>query len=342
MPLDAQLRTRLHSNALGFGGAPLGNLFRAVHDDDALALVRHAHATGVRYFDTAPHYGNGLSEGRIGRALAGVARDTYLLSSKVGRILVPDPAAPRDQNGYVAVPPLRQRWDYSSAGTLRSIEDSLQRIGASRLDIVYIHDIDRDTHGARYAERFDEVLTGAIPALAGLRERGLIGGFGLGVNDWRVCVDVLARADLDVLLLAGRYTLLDQSALHELLPLCKRRGVAIAIGGPYNSGILATGARPADGSVPFFNYAPAPSERIARVAAIEVVCAEFGVPLRAAALQFPRAHQAVVAVVPGARTIAEFDQNLAFAAWPVPAAFWRALRDRSLVAPDAPLPGATA
>jgi D-threo-aldose 1-dehydrogenase len=210
--------------------------------------VQHAYAAGVRYFDTAPHYGNGLSEIRIGKAFRGIARDEVVLSSKVGRILMPDPAAPSEQNGYVDVPPYRQRWDYSRQGTLHSIEDSLQRLGVSRLDLVYIHDIDRDTHGAGYAQRLDEVLRGAIPALADLRERGSIGGYGLGVNDWRVCVEVLARTDLDVILLAGRYTLLDQTALPELLPLCQRRGVALVSGGPYNSGILATGAKPADGT----------------------------------------------------------------------------------------------
>ena len=305
--LDALLRRRLQGNAPGFGGAPLGNLFHAIAEDEAIALVRHAYAAGVRYFDTAPHYGNGLSESRIGQALRGIARDDYLLSSKVGRILVPDRDAPRNQNDYVDVLPFRQRWDYSHDGTLRSIEDSLQRLGVSRLDIVYIHDIDRDTHGAAYAERFGEMLAGAIPALIALRDQGSIGGFGLGVNDWRVCIEVLARADLDMLLLAGRYTLLDQSALFELLPLCERRGVAVVIGGPYNSGILGTGAHPRDGSTPYFDYAPAPADLVARVAAIEAVCAEYHVPLRAAALQFPRAHPAVVSVIPGARTIGEFD-----------------------------------
>jgi D-threo-aldose 1-dehydrogenase len=234
--------------------------------------------------------------------------------------------------------PYRQRWDYSRSGTLRSIDESLQRLGVSRLDIVYIHDIDRDTHGAAYALRFDEVMTGAVPALTELRQAGTIGGFGLGVNDWRVCVDVLSRADLDIVLLAGRYTLLDQSALSELLPVCERRGVALVIGGPYNSGILATGAHPSDGSAPYFNYAPAPPDLVARVAAIERVCAEFDVPLRAAALQFPRAHPAVVNIIPGARTIAEFDQNLALATRAIPPAFWQALSDRGLIAPDAPLP----
>jgi D-threo-aldose 1-dehydrogenase len=326
---------------VGFGGAPLGNLFHAVDQEEAIALVRHAYAAGVRYFDTAPHYGNGLSETRMGVALRGIARDDYLLSSKVGRILIPDRAAPSEQNGYVGVRPYRQRWDYTRQGTLRSIEDSLQRLGTSRLDIVYIHDIDRDTHGPAYAERFEEVVTGAMPTLAEWRDRGLIGGLGLGVNDWRVCVDVMARADLDVLLLAGRYTLLDQSALGELMPLCEKRGVAVVIGGPYNSGVLATGARPVDGTTPYFNYAAASPEVVARVAAIEAVCASFNVPLRAAALQFPRAHPAVVSVIPGARTIAELDQNLEFAACTIPSAFWHALRNRGLVAPDAPLPQAS-
>jgi D-threo-aldose 1-dehydrogenase len=328
----------LQASPLGFGGAPLGNLFRAVAEDEAMVLVRHARASGIRYFDTAPHYGNGLSEVRIGKALGGVARDAYVLSSKVGRLLVPDRAAPREQNGYVDVLPYRQHWDYSRSGTLRSIDESLQRLGVSRLDIVYIHDIDRDTHGAAYVQRLDEVLTGAIPALTELRETGTIAGFGLGVNDWRVCVDVLSRADLDIVLLAGRYTLLDQSALPGLLPLCERRGVAVVVGGPYNSGILATGAHPSDGSAPYFNYAPAPGDLIARVAAIERVCAEYDVPLRAAALQFPFAHPTVASVIPGARTMAEFDQNLALATHAVPVAFWQALSDRGLIAPDAPLP----
>jgi D-threo-aldose 1-dehydrogenase len=336
--LDPALRDRLRATPLGFGGAPLGNLFRAVAEDEAIALVRHARASGIGYFDTAPHYGNGLSEVRIGKALGAVARGEYVLSSKVGRLLIPDRAAPRDQNGYVDVLPYRQRWDYSRSGTLRSIDESLQRLDVSRLDIVYIHDIDRDTHGASYGQRFDQVLAGAIPALAELRDAGAIAGFGLGVNDWQVCVDVLARADLDIVLLAGRYTLLDQSALPELLPLCQRRGVAVVIGGPYNSGILATGAHPADGSPPYFNYAPAPAGLVARAAAIERVCAEYDVPLRAAALQFPLAHPAVVSVIPGARTMAEFDQNLALATRAVPQGFWQALSDRGLIAPDAPLP----
>ncbi len=331
---------RIDDTPVAFGGAPLGNLFAEVDDAAAIALVRHAYARGVRYFDTAPHYGNGLSEHRIGAALRGVRRDDFLLSTKAGRLLVPDAAAPRDQHGYVRVLPFVQRWDYSYGGTLRSVEDSLQRLGMARVDYVYIHDVARDAHGIDTPRRFREAMEGAVPALAGLKAEGAIAGFGLGVNDWRVCVDALAHADLDVVLVAGRYTLLDQSALPELLPLCARRGTRVVLGGPFNSGILATGTRPPDGSVPYFDYAPAPPDVIARAAAIEAVCAAHGVRLKAAALQFPRAHPAVACVLAGARTAAELDENLALAAQPIPAAFWRDLRTAELIAPDAPLPDA--
>ena len=334
----SSLAPRLAAQLLGFGGAPLGNLFAPIGDEESVALVRHAYERGVRYFDTAPHYGNGLSERRIGAALRGLPREDYVLSSKVGRILITDPDAPREQNGYVDVLPFVQRWDYSRDGTLRSIEDSLQRLDSSRLDVVYIHDIDRATHGEAQPLRFRQAMTGAVPALTELREQGVIDGFGLGVNDWQVCVEALDHADMDLLLLAGRYTLLDQTALPQLLPLCERRGVGIVVGGPYNSGILATGARPRDGSVPHFNYAPASPDMIARVAAMEALCAEFGVPLRAAALQFPRGHPAVVTVIPGARSIAELDENLALADWPIAAEFWQVLRERGLICAAAPLP----
>ena len=323
---------------LAFGGAPLGNLFAAVDDADATALVRHAFARGIRYFDTAPHYGNGLSEHRIGAALRGMPRDDFLLSTKVGRLLVPDAAAQRDQHGYVGVLPFVQRWDYSYDGTLRSVEDSLQRLGLARVDYVYIHDVAPDAHGDDAPRRFREAMEGAVPALARLKSEGAIAGFGLGVNDWRVCVDALAHADLDLLLVAGRYTLLDQSALPELLPLCAKRGTRVVLGGPFNSGILATGTRPRGGT-PYFDYAPAPPDVVARAAAIETVCAAHGVPLKAAALQFPRGHPAVATVLAGARTAAELDENLDLASLPIPAALWRDLRTQGLIATDAPLPG---
>jgi D-threo-aldose 1-dehydrogenase len=324
---------------LGLGGAPLGNLFAATTDAEGTALVRHAFDRGIRYFDTAPHYGSGLSEHRLGAALRNVPRDEYLLSTKVGRLLTPDRNAPRNQHGYVDVLPFIQHWDYSRDGTLRSLDDSLQRLGLARIDYVFIHDVARDAHGDLQPARFREAMDGAVPALARLKSEGVISGFGLGVNESQVCVDALAHADLDVLLVAGRYTLLDQTALPELLPLCAKRGTRVVAGGPFNSGILATGARPADGRAVYFDYAPANAVVIARTAAIEAVCTAHGVPLKAAALQFPRAHPAVACVLAGARSSAELDENLALASHPIPDAFWRELRSRRLVAEGAPLPG---
>ena len=323
---------------LGFGGAPLGNLFSAIADDAASTLVRRAFDRGIRYFDTAPHYGNGLSEHRIGAALRDLSRDAYALSTKVGRLLVPDRNAPRDQYGYVGVLPFVQRWDYSREATLRSIDDSLQRLGLARIDYVFIHDVARDAHGDAQPARFREAMEGAVPALARLKAERVIAGFGLGVNDWQVCVDALAHADLDLLLLAGRYTLLDQTALPELLPLCAARGTRIVLGGPFNSGILATGTRSADGRPAYFDYAPASAEVLDRARAIEAVCAAHRVPLKAAALQFPRAHPAIACVLAGARSTAELDENIALMSEPIPDAFWRDLRAERLVAEAAPLP----
>jgi len=323
----------------GFGGAPLGNLYRALDDDGAVDLVRHAHAAGIRYFDTAPHYGQGLSEQRMGRALRNFPRDTYLLSTKVGRLLTPSNAAPRVQNSYVDGLPFVPHYDYTRDGVLRSLDDSLSRLGLARIDFAFVHDIDAGTHGDTHPQRFRDMLDGALPALRELKATGTIRGLGLGVNDVAICLETLRHADVDIILLAGRYTLADQSALGGLLPECVRRGVAVVLGGPYNSGILASGSRPRDGSLPYFNYAPATGEVIVRVAAIERICAEFAVPLKAAALQFPLGHPAIVSVLPGARSRAEFDENLAMARFPVPAAFWSALRDRSLVDPASPLPG---
>ena len=326
----------------GFGGAPLGNLFSAVGDSDAIALVRHAYQSGARYFDTAPHYGHGLSEHRIGAALRDFPRDTYRLSTKVGRLLTPAPEAPDEQNGYVGVLPFVAHYDFTGEGVVRSLQDSLQRMGLSRVDFVFVHDIDAATHGADHPRRFRDMLDGGLPALAALKASGVIAGFGLGVNDVDICLDTLRHADLDVILLAGRYTLADQSALAALLPECLRRDVAIVLGGPFNSGILASGSRPRDGSRPYFNYAPAPEHVIARVAAIERICAEHAVPLKAAALQFPLGHPAIACVLPGARTQAEFDDNSAMAKFPIPAEFWKVLRDRSLIDAAAPLPVACA
>ncbi|HEY2818549.1 MAG TPA: aldo/keto reductase [Casimicrobiaceae bacterium] len=338
MAIAAEPAKRL-STQLGLGGAPFGNLFRAASDEAAVATIRHALLAGVGYFDTAPHYGNGLSEHRFGAALRDVPRDRYVLSTKVGRLLGSDPNAPRKQHGYVDVLPFVQRYDYSHDGTLRSLEDSLRRLGTARVDLAYVHDMDVATHGADQPARFREAMNGALPALAGLKTEGVLGGYGIGVNDVQICCDTLAATDVDIILLAGRYTLADQSALSTLLPECRRRNVAVVAGGPFNSGILATGARPRDGSAPYFNYAPAPEPIVARVAAIESACVQHAVPLQAAALQFPAAHPAVINVLVGARSVAELDADLAYARFPIPVEFWQTLRERGLIDPAAPIPG---
>ncbi|MET0733374.1 MAG: aldo/keto reductase [Casimicrobiaceae bacterium] len=339
MAVTPTLRTTLRRTPLALGGAPLGNLFSSVTDAEATAVIQAALHGGVDYFDTAPHYGHGLSETRFGRALAGVPRDRFLLSTKVGRLLTPRADAPRVQHGYVEGLPFVQHYDYTYDGTLRSLDASLARLSLPRIDIAYVHDIDVAAHGAEQPARFRDMVDGALPALARRKADGALAGYGLGVNDVQICLDTLAVADLDVILLAGRYTLADQSAVDVLLPRCVERDVAIVAGGPFNSGILATGARPRDGTTPYFNYAPASPEIIARVARIEVVCAEFAVPLRAAALQFPLAHPAVASVLVGARSMAEINDNLTLARHPIPRAFWEALRTRGLVEPAAPLPG---
>jgi D-threo-aldose 1-dehydrogenase len=323
---------------VGLGTAPLGNHFARVAEADALATVRRVLELGVRYIDTAPHYGNGVSERRVGEALRGVDRASFLLSTKVGRLLSADPTAPREQDGFVDLPPFRQRYDYSYDGALRSIEDSLQRLGLGHVDIALIHDIDRFTHGPEVQpRRFREAMEGAYPALARLKAAGAVRAIGLGVNDWDVCRDALEHGDFDGFLLAGRYTLIDQSALAELLPACARRGARVILGGPYNSGILARGA--VEGAT--FDYKPAEAAILARVRAVAAVCARFGVPLPAAALQFPLGHPAIATVLPGARSPAEVEANLRFATHPIPGEFWRALRETGLLAADVPVPAGT-
>jgi D-threo-aldose 1-dehydrogenase len=323
---------------IGLGTAPLGNLFTLVSEEDAVETVRRAHALGVHYFDTAPHYGNGLSEHRVGAALRDVERSSFVLSTKVGRLLSPDDRAPRDQHGYVGIPSFRQRFDYTYDGAMRSIEESLKRLGLGRIDIALIHDIDAVTHGVEeQPQRFREAMEGSYRALARLKAAGTIGAIGLGVNEWQVCLDALRHGDFDGFLLAGRYTLIDQSALPELLPACLARGAVIILGGPYNSGILARGA--VAGAT--FDYRPAKPAILERVKAVSEICVSFGVPLQAAALQFPLGHPAVATVLPGARSAAEVEANLRLAAHPIPADFWRALRDARLLSPEAPLPPGT-
>lgn len=321
---------------LGLGGAPLGNLFRAITEAEASHLLAAAIADGCTCFDTAPHYGHGLSEHRIGTAIR-VTSATPRISTKVGRLLVADRNAAREQHGYVDILPFNQHWDYSARGVRRSVEDSLQRLGCARLGAVFVHDCDRANHGAAYPAVLDQVVGEALPELRRLVGEGVIEAIGLGVNDVEVCLDVLERADLDCLLLAGRYSLLDQAALPRLLPLCLERGVRIALGGVFNSGILATGAGSAER--PRFNYASAPDSWIERTRALEEVCRDFAVPLRAAALQFPLAHPAVEIVVVGAQSVAQWRDARDMMRIEIPPSFWRALSQRNLLPADAPLPG---
>lgn len=328
---------RIGRHLLGLGGAPLGNLFSAISDAQAHAVLEAALSDGCRSFDTAPHYGNGLSEHRVGRALRAQAPGSYALSSKVGRLLRPDAAAPRAQHGYVDVLPFTQTWDFSAQGVRRSVQDSLQRLGLARLDTVYIHDCDAGVHAAEYPQVLRTVVGEALPALRDMQREGLVGHIGLGVNDVQVCLDVLQHADLDCLLLAGRYSLIDHSALPALLPLCLQRGVRIALGGVFNSGILATGVR--GQGTPFFNYAAASPGWIDKVARIESVCDEFAVPLRAAALQFPLAHPAIEVVMVGAQTVAHWRDAVKMMDHAIDPRFWAALRERGLLAVDAPAPG---
>jgi D-threo-aldose 1-dehydrogenase len=323
------------SAGVALGGAPLGNLYAPVDDGIAQQTIDHAWALGVRCFDTAPHYGQGLSEHRFGQALRQRPRDSYLLSTKVGRLLRPDPQAPVRQFGYVRALPFSTRFDYGFEATLRSIEDSLQRLGLARVDIAYIHDIDRRTHGQAQPQRFREAMDGAYRALEQLRSQRLLRAIGLGVNETEVCEAALQHGDFDCFMLAGRYTLLDQSAQERLIPACVARGVRLVLAGAYNSGILASGAVPGA----HYDYQPADAGVLARVAQIERVCETFGVPLRAAALQFGMGCASVAGVVVGARTAAEIDDSVAMARHPIPPAFWDALRAGGLVnSPPPPSP----
>ena len=328
-------RAPLEVTAMGYGAAPIGNIFRPVAEEEAAAMIRAAWDAGVRYFDTAPMYGHGLSEARLGAALRWYPRDEYVLSSKVGRVLTAAPRHEIDFTPWVDGLPFKMRFDYSYDGALRSIEDSLQRLGLDRIDIAFIHDCDVFTHGPeRQPGRFAEAMDGAWRALDRLRSEGVLKAIGVGVNEWQVCLEALRRRDFDCFLLAGRYTLLEQEALDEFLPLCEARGAAVVLGGGFNSGILATGAVPGAK----YNYGPAPEPILERTRRIEAVCRRHGVPLKAVALQFVLAHPAVPTNIPGTRTVAQIEENLATFRTDVPADFWAELKREGLIRQDAPVP----
>jgi len=329
-------RTSLSVTALGFGSAPIGGLYRAIEDADAIATVRHAWDLGIRFFDTAPLYGYGAAERRIGAALAGERRHDFVLSTKVGRLVVEPGMVPagaeidpqrldgRDDGSYAGVGGRKIVFDFSGDGIRRSIDASLGRLGLERIDIALIHDPDN---------HWDAAIGEAFPALARLREDGVIGAIGAGMNQAEMLTRFAREGDFDVFLVAGRYTLLDHDAVPELLPECLARGIGVVVGGVLNSGILAD---PRPGSR--FNYseaAPAVVERAARLAA---VCERYGVPLKAAAVQFPLAHPAVATVLAGARSVEHLDEFPRLLAQPIPADLWAELRHEGLLPADVPTP----
>lgn len=324
---------------LGLGTAPLANLYRAVSDEDALAVMEAAWAAGVRYFDTAPLYGLGLGETRLNRFLRGKPRDAYVLSTKVGRLFRATTPDRRDGFGkWFDVPARNEIYDYSHDGVMRSLAFSLERLGLDRVDILYAHDLDLFTHGSQAAvdERLAQFMAGGYKALLRLRDEGVIRAFGAGINEWQPCQWLAERGDFDLFLLAGRYTLLDQTALDSLLPLCQARGIGVVIGAPYNSGILATGPRPGA----MYAYAPAPPDILARAARIEAVCAAHGTRLVDAAFRFPLLHPAVVSVIPGGQGLGEMASNLTAAAARIPPGLWADLKAQGLLRADAPVSSA--
>ncbi|KIT14947.1 aldo/keto reductase [Jannaschia aquimarina] len=320
---------------IGFGTAPLGNLYRAISDDEADAILQAAWDGGVRYYDTAPLYGFGLSETRLNRFLRDKPRDEYVLSSKVGRYLVPATEETRDGHGkWFDVPARREVYDYSYDGVMRSLEASFERLGVDRIDILFAHDIDVPNQGSRanVNAKVDQLMAGGYHALERMRSEGVIEAFGAGVNEWEVCQQLAERGDYDLFLLAGRYTLLEQEALETFLPLCEARGIGIVTGGPYNSGILATGPKPGA----YYNYELAPEEILDRVAAIQRVCEAHKVRMVDAAFRFPLLHPCTVSVIPGGQGREEMASNLQAAAADIPSALWDDLKSEGLMRQDAP------
>ncbi|WP_082443377.1 MULTISPECIES: aldo/keto reductase [unclassified Sphingomonas] len=326
---------------LGFGGAAIGNLYRSVGDDAARATIDAAWERGIRRFDTAPHYGFGLSERRLGDALSDLDAGRHaIVSTKVGRVLrpAPDRDLTSERQGFVSPEPVESAFDYSRDGVLRSFDASRDRLRRDRIDLLLAHDLGEMTHGADHGARMATFLDGGYPAMRALRDAGVVGAIGIGVNEIAVCEELLDRVELDVILLAGRYTLLEQAALDTLLPRCAASGVQVIVGGPYNSGILASGTGP-DAR---YNYEAPPAEVTRRVDAIAAICARHGVPMAAAALQFPMAHPAVTAVIPGMADAAEVAQAAALATLKLPPALWTDLIDAGLIRADAPVPMETA
>lgn len=334
---QAGWRTRV--STLGFGAAAIGNLYAAIPERSAIEAIHAALNAGIRYLDTAPYYGFGLSERRLGTALAEFdAAHEAVLSTKVGRRLVKlnSETATGSRHGFVDAEPFEPVFDYSYRGIMESFEQSLQRLGRSRVDILLAHDLGRMTHGDLHTTYLRQFMEGGYLAMRELKEAGMVSAIGLGVNEWEVCEEVLREAEFDVFLLAGRYTLLDQTSLNSFLPLCEERRIPVIIGAPYNSGALVNGTR--GGGPVNFNYAAAPERVIERLRRLEAVCTEFAVPLAAAALQFPLAHPQVVSVIPGMANQDQVNATLELLRTRIPPQFWQVLRAQGLLPTTAPVP----
>jgi D-threo-aldose 1-dehydrogenase len=324
--------TNLSVTTLGLGTATMGGSRIPVTRTEGEAMVRAAWDAGVRYMDTAPFYGVGAAEHRVGDALRDEARESWVLSTKVGRLLRPRRTGGGSTDGRLAPMPFEVVYDYSYDGIMRSVEDSYQRLGLAKIDILYVHDIGAYQHGAEAnALHLRALRDSGYRALQAMKGDGTVSAIGIGVNETAVLIEALGFADWDVFLLAGRYTLLEQAPMDDLLPMCVTRGTSIVVGGPLNSGILA--------GRDTWNYAAAPPDVVTRVKRIEAVCDAHKVPLAAAALQFPLAHPAVCAIIPGPRTAAEFEANLALLDTKIPDALWGDLRSAGLLHPEAPTPG---
>ena len=320
-------RSGIEVGPYAFGVAPVANLGHEVAEEEAATALEAAWSAGVRYFDTAPHYGLGLGERRLGAFLATKPRDEFVLSTKVGRVLVDNPlGVQQDDEGFDVRSPLVRRLDYSADGVRRSLDDSLERMGLDRIDVVFVHDPD---------EFYRESMEEAFPALDELRREGVIASYGAGMNQSAMLTDFVLNTDLDVVMCAGRYTLLEQGALDDLLPAASARGVSVIAAAVFNSGLLARD-RPAPGAT--YDYAPASAEMLARVGAIADVCEANGVSLPAAALQFALGHPAVATVCTGARSAAQVRRNARLFDLPIPDSLWADLASAGLLRADAPLP----
>lgn len=328
-------RTNLNITEMSFGAAPIGNIFRTISEEESRNMMNFAWDKGIRSYDTAPMYGHGLSEARVGESLRWKNRDDYILITKVGRTLHPKKRSEIDFTPWVDGLPFEMQFDYSYDGVMRAFEDSHQRLGLERIDVAFIHDIDVFTHGEEQQKiYFKQAMDGAYRALEKLREHGHVSAIGVGINEADVMFDAFKHADMDGCLLAGRYTLLEQGGLHDLLPHCQQRGAFVLVGGGFNSGILATGA--VEGAK--YNYAPAPKHIMEHVAKIEKVCEAYNIPLPAVALQFVVAHPVVPSFVAGVRNTEQLQKNIDWMNTDIPTAFWTTLKDEGLLQQDAPTP----